>query len=804
MNHKILIGNLVAMAMAGLIMQASAANDIPANLPRPDGKTGDATKPVKVYVLAGQSNMVGMGELTGSRPVYPSVFLSADPAIVPGPMPIGRSELAAHGVYQSAEVNAATGAKASVFKGGYDPKADYTRLTPAATVTVALGTVTENLPTLDGPHTVVVNAAIDVPVSGSYTVHAGFEDSTCSVVALAGKEVYRKEPGGKPVLTKVALEPGRRYPVTITYFKGGSAAFWLEQVDLEVKGDLETVTRKDKKFQYLIDDAGKWTQRNDVYFQEARLVEGGKGCPLSAAANSLCLPRCHSIGPEVGFGYVMGTYHDEQVLLIKTSQGNRSLGFDFLPPSSRLDPKNENEGMEYRLMVKGVRDTLASIDKIVPGYKGQGYEIAGFGWFQGHKDLGASKADYEKNLVNLINDLRKDLNAPKMRVVVATVGFHGFRLGTGNWNWKGVWEAQMAVGDPKQHPEFAGTVASVDTRDFWLEVGESPSDQDYHYNRNAETYMWVGESMGRAMVRLEGGQATEIPKSDREARTAALMAAATANSAPTDAQKAASLAALKPMILDGALIAFVNDPQKSALRGALKGELRGKGEQYLDDILDEACEYYRKAGIRDYDWKPLGKDLTNATWDYYSFNLPKLQAEPKAKLVPFASVTYPAGMDNWFAVDFDARKAGWKSGATPFGEIGEVGDKRAPATLCGDDVLLLRQTFELPPLKPDCRYRIHMVGSVHKNMGEGYAIYINGKLLDESKNGVVAWHREGHKPRGSRVTPEFFDDFKGGKVTIAVSNFPMSNLPIDWFVPAKEALSVCVEEMKLPPLASEQ
>ena len=47
-------------------------------------------------------------------------------------------------------------------------------------------------------------------------------------------------------------------------------------------------------------------------------------------------------------------------------------------------------------------------------------------------------------------------------------------------------------------------------------------------------------------------------------------------------------------------------------------------------------------------------------------------------------------------------------------------------------------------------------------------------------------------------------DSKGGKVTIAVSNFPMSNLPIDWFVPAKEALSVCVEEMKLPPLASEQ
>ena len=103
-------------------------------------------------------------------------------------------------------------------------------------------------------------------------------------------------------------------------------------------------------------------------------------------------------------------------------------------------------------MVKGVHETLANIDKVVPGYKGQGYEIAGFGWFQGHKDSGSTKEDYEKCLVNLINDLRKEFKAPKMKAVVATVGFHGYRLMSGPW--KGVWEAQMAVGDPKQHPEF--------------------------------------------------------------------------------------------------------------------------------------------------------------------------------------------------------------------------------------------------------------------------------------------------------------------------------------------------------------
>ncbi|MFN7342807.1 MAG: hypothetical protein ACK5TA_05675, partial [bacterium] len=136
-----------------------------------------------------------------------------------------------------------------------------------------------------------------------------------------------------------------------------------------------------------------------------------------------------------------------------------------------------------------------------------------------HKDSGATKEEYEKHLVNLIKDLRKDLKAPSMKAVVATVGFHGYRISSGPWN--GIWQAQMAVGDSKQHPDFTGNVASVDTRDFWREIEESPKGEDYHYNRNPETYLLVGESMGRAMVRMLGGKAAEIPKTDREAKLAA-------------------------------------------------------------------------------------------------------------------------------------------------------------------------------------------------------------------------------------------------------------------------------------------
>ncbi|MGB1130365.1 MAG: hypothetical protein ACPG4K_09950, partial [Haloferula sp.] len=72
-------------------------------------------------------------------------------------------------------------------------------------------------------------------------------------------------------LTKTELEAGKRYPLEITYLKGGSAALWLEEVDLVGKGDLVTLTQKDGKFPFLLDDKGEWSVRKDVYFQDARI-----------------------------------------------------------------------------------------------------------------------------------------------------------------------------------------------------------------------------------------------------------------------------------------------------------------------------------------------------------------------------------------------------------------------------------------------------------------------------------------------------------------------------------------------------
>jgi len=790
---------LAALAAATTVL----ANPIPLELPRYDGSAPDHTKPVKVYILAGQSNMVGFGHLQDSRPLYPSVFLSADPAIIPGTMPVGGSALAAHGIFQSAGADAPSGATVLLYEGAYDPAKDYGSLEAVRSAAVALGTVAEMLPALDGPHTAVATAFIEVPVSGEYTMHAGFGDSSHAVVVLDGREVYRKDPGGRAVVETTTLEAGRRYPVTITYFKSGSAAFWMEQVNLKGTGDLMSFLNAGK-YTHLAEPDGSWVARGDVVLKEARLRPDSPAVPLSATANG------NMFGPELGFGFVMGTFHDEPVLLIKTAQGNRSLAFDFRPPSSgRLAPDNDYEGYEYRAMVKGVRDVLQNLGTHMPGYQGQGYEIAGFAWWQGHKDAGIETSEYEKHLINLIEDLRKEFNAPDMRAVVASVGFDGYGM---NENYLRILAAQMNVGDPVKHPEFSKKTASVDTRDFWRDVEEAPQPQGHHYNRSAETYLLTGEAMGRAMVNLLGGAAETIPPSGRGQAHAKRVAEAAAAKAPTPEQAAASLAATRPMVLDGALVSFTTDPRRwQVIEAALNQLPPARPSSLLDDDLDIAAGYFRAVGIPDYDWRPINPDLRTTEWDFLPVNV-----EDPAKGIADLAVLAPQGQENWFAPEFDARANGWKRATGPFGGDRKLpsappvpewygGPPRSAATTAFDsDGVLLRNVIGTPSLKDGHRYRIRVAGSVRATVGDGYAIFVNGRPLAESKAGVVAWRRESGRPRGGHIHTDMRGEFKSEKVTLAVAGFPMNNQPADRFLPHGQPLQIWIEEMKLPPLVAPQ
>ena len=65
-----ILPNLAAagLAAATLVLNSAAA-EFPAPLTRPDGKPADQAKKVKVFILMGQSNMVGMGDIQpGDKP----------------------------------------------------------------------------------------------------------------------------------------------------------------------------------------------------------------------------------------------------------------------------------------------------------------------------------------------------------------------------------------------------------------------------------------------------------------------------------------------------------------------------------------------------------------------------------------------------------------------------------------------------------------------------------------------------------------------------------------------------------------
>ena len=757
MNPRHMNRSILLLLASALLDYSTHAAEVPFPLPAPDGKPGDVTKSVKVYILAGQSNMVGMGNLSGAKNVYDGVFLSSDPRIPDGPLQIYKV-------------------------GNYK--------------TSSLAVYLPNDKKTDEP---IAEGKLAVPVHGVYHLNCGFGDDSYCFMQIDGKEVYRRKLGDKPVKQAITLRPGKLYNFKISGFEGVPPRFWMQKTDLLGNGDLEAVVKREGNFPWLLDAESEWTVRQDVYFQEARLAKDGKGSPLSATSNG------KSIGPELGFGHVLGTFHGEQVLLIKTAQGNRSLGFDFRPPSSgRTDPDNQFESAEYKLMIEGVRKTLNNIAKVVPDYKNQGYEIAGFVWFQGHKDSFSEVLieEYEKHLANLINDVRKEFDTPKLPVVVATIGFGGHNM---QEKFLNIHQAQMAISDTKKHPEYAGTVASVDTRDFWREVDESPKGEDYHYNRNAETYMLIGDALGRAMVRLLGGKAEPLPLAPRPKRVIVEK-----GSELSEEKKSATQKALKPIILDGIVAAYVANPRYSkVLLQEASGERPQRENQFLRGVMYGLENCYRAAGIDDYDWHSFGPDFNEVQWSYYSFD-PK-EILPKEKGSRYRKVTYPTGMEIWNMPKFDAGKSGWKKGLQPFGQLdGKLVPlletctaifcrcSERPQTLWEKEVLLVRATVELPPLKKDYRYRIVVGGSAHVNSGEGYAIYLNGKLLGESKSGVAV--RQGGQPRGCYIYSDLRDEIKGGKVTLAVTSFLRYNHPRRGLQPPRGHLSLQIEEQKLPSL----
>jgi hypothetical protein len=231
--------------------------------------------------------------------------------------------------------------------------------------------------------------------------------------------------------------------VKVYIMSGQSNMVGMGTMSDPVEKSLVTFAQTGNRFPDLVNASNGWTTRKDVRYRG--VISDFTNAELSPANLGT------KFGPELGFGYVMGWFHDEPVLLLKSCTGNRSLGWDILPKGSPgygnptpTTPGAWYGGKEYdRFFMDeeewahpdsadtNVVDVLDNFATQYPAWAAQGFEIAGFVWWQGDKDrYNTSHANsYEANLVKLITQLRTYYSnrypgkvIPNAPFVLATLG----------------------------------------------------------------------------------------------------------------------------------------------------------------------------------------------------------------------------------------------------------------------------------------------------------------------------------------------------------------------------------------------
>jgi len=308
-------------------------------------------------------------------------------------------------------------------------------------------------------------------------------------------------------LTNIAAAQTETKPVQVFILAGQSNMEGAGQIKANPErhggqGSLEFLVKDAataKRFAPLVDATGQWRVRDDVWI--SYLDRRG---PLTVGYGA----RPETIGPELGFGWVMGNAIDGPVLLIKCAWGGKSLAVDFRPPSAGMPAYSLGEkidaeiaedpeivGKYYRETLALTKAALSNLKAIVPGSDGS-YQLVGLGWHHGWNDRINDKfnGEYESNMTHFINDIRRELEAPGLPVVIAETGMNG--PDETHPRALSLMKAQAAVA---LRDEFKGTVAFATTQHFWRPEEKSPSGQGYHWNSNAETYYLIGEAMAEAM-----------------------------------------------------------------------------------------------------------------------------------------------------------------------------------------------------------------------------------------------------------------------------------------------------------------
>ena len=284
--------------------------------------------------------------------------------------------------------------------------------------------------------------------------------------------------------------------------------------------------------QHWKDRNGDWNERRDVW---VTTTDGDRSGYLKPGYGA----NEWKFGPELGLGWRMGEHFDEQVLLIKTCWGGRSVKKDFLPPS---EPFPSDESLQPELERARKRQSETSLDQVKGAYgkayrdmiarskkiltdpqaffpdceEGRVLELAGFVWFQGWNDMvdGAQRqedyANYTKRIGSLIRDVRRDLDAPGLPVVIGELGASD----------RGAF--QRAQENVTRLEGFSGNVIFSKTRQFWEPelaemVGENVwkgadwvrfynvgSDRGYHYLGSGRMMMKMGIAFGEGIIPMLG------------------------------------------------------------------------------------------------------------------------------------------------------------------------------------------------------------------------------------------------------------------------------------------------------------
>ncbi|MBY0458008.1 MAG: sialate O-acetylesterase, partial [Gemmataceae bacterium] len=163
------------------------------------------------------------------------------------------------------------------------------------------------------------------------------------------------------ILATAVADPPK--PVKVFILAGQSNMEGQAVVDLDGKdynsgkGTLKALfddPEKAERLKHLKSAKGEWAVREDVWVRYQRekqpLLAGPLGVGFAVYGGK------HHFGPELQFGHVVGDHFEQQVLLIKTAWGGKSLYKAFRPPSS-----GGETGPYSTKMIAEVREALANL-----------------------------------------------------------------------------------------------------------------------------------------------------------------------------------------------------------------------------------------------------------------------------------------------------------------------------------------------------------------------------------------------------------------------------------------------------------